>query len=116
MILKYYKKARSVEATQKALRTTLKGTSATSMIRLFRKRGLSVSLRSHAGFTDIYEAINYYNAPMLASLDDGNHWVIIYGYSVSEILVLDPSMKTLICRWEKRFFRQRWDNWGAIIY
>ena len=53
---------------------------------------------------------------MLTTIDDGDHWIVVYGYSKSKIYVLDSVGYRPFVKWSKAKFKKRWDNWGAIVY
>jgi ABC-type bacteriocin/lantibiotic exporter with double-glycine peptidase domain len=115
VILKYYGKARSIDATKKALGTTKEGTDTGPILRLLRKRGLRVSIKKDATLRNIYEAIDN-QWPILISVDDGDHWVVIYGYSEDGIYILDPALKSLLCEWSAEEFGGRWDEaWVGVV-
>ncbi len=117
MILRYYGKARSISNVEKLLGTDEDGTTESSILRLFRQRGLSVLVRPHARMKDIYHAIDEYGGPMLTYLKDNDHWSVVYGYSPDKIYVLDPSLYSArLCGWDKSYFKSRWGRWGAIAY
>ncbi len=116
VILKYYGKARSVKYVEKLLGTDKDGTSETAIYKLFRKRGLKVSLRKTATFSTIKDSISNYEAPFLTTIYNYEHYIVVYGFSDSYIYVLDPLIKHPFVRWNKKKFKDRWDSWGAIIY
>lgn len=115
-ILNFYGKALSINNVEKLLGTDTNGTSETALIKLFRRKGLKVSYRKTATFFTIKESIDEYVAPFLTTIDNGNHWIVVYGYSRTSIFVLDSSLKRPFVKWSKTKFKSRWDKWGAIIY
>lgn len=115
-ILKYYGKVKSINNVEKLLGTDTNGTSETALIKLFRRKGLKVSYRKTATFFTIKESIDEYVAPFLTTIDNGDHWIVVYGYSRTSIFVLDSSLKRPFVKWSKTKFKSRWDKWGAIIY
>ncbi len=116
-ILKYYGKARSIDNIDNKLNAYNRGfASEASIYKLFRERKLKVSKRSKATIATIKESIDDYKAPMLTSIDDGDHWIVVYGYSKSKIYVLDSIVIRPFVKWSKDKFKARWDNWVAIIY
>ncbi len=114
VILDYYDKSNSIDAVIKELGTNKEGTDTEPILKLFIKNGLNVYVNEKAKLTDIYSAIDN-NYPILISVDEGEHWVVIYGYSDENIFVLDPSIKSPFCAWSKKKFRECWDNWIAVI-
>jgi len=115
-ILKYYGKAKSVNRIEKLLKTTDEGTDEQNIYSLFRERGLIVYRRLNANFSFIKKAINYYQAPILTTIDEESHYIVVYGYSKYEIFVLDPVLLRPFVKWSKKKFYKRWDYWGAIIH
>ena len=115
-ILKYFGKARSIKAVIKALGTSIEqGTDTGPILRLLRERGLRVSVNKNAKLRNIYEAIDK-QCPILISVDDGDHWVVIYGYSDDAIYILDPALRSLLCKWSVVEFGGRWDEaWIAVV-
>lgn len=123
VILKYYGKAKSVRNVEKLLRTDNSGTSEKNIYKLFRQRGLKISLRKKANLSTIKESIMDYKAPFLTSIDydpdpekDKSHYIVVYGFSDNYIYVLDPAIKRPFVRLEKKKFGARWDKDGAIIF
>ena len=116
-ILKYYGKARSVQSVEEYLGPDEKvGTTETAIYRLFRDRKLKISKRDKANISTIKESIHEYESPMLTTINDYNHWVVVYGYSSTHIYVLDPVIFRPSVKWKKEKFKSAWDKWGAIIY
>lgn len=114
-ILKYYGKNILYEQVWEKLGVDDRGYASESAIyNLLRKKKLKISLRKTATFNTIYEAIDYYEAPILTTLYNYEHWVVIYGYSKDKFLVID-SLPSPIKR-DKKSFKRVWDKWGAIIY
>lgn len=116
-ILNYYGKARSIKNVEKLLGAYDRGYASESAIyKLFRERNLKISKRNKATMKTIKESIDEYEAPMLTTIDDGAHWIVVYGYSKTNIFVLDSIVYRPFVKWSKQSFKERWDNWGAIIY
>ena len=115
MLLRHFGKARSVDATARALGTDEEGTSESSLLRLFRQRRLEVRVRKRATLSDLRRGIDR-DALSLVSMDDGSHWAIVYGYSVGKIFVADPSLlKSVGVGLTVGDFEHRWDHWAAIV-
>jgi ABC-type bacteriocin/lantibiotic exporter with double-glycine peptidase domain len=116
-ILKYYGKARSPKKIDKLLKAYNRGyASEKAIYALFRERGLKISLRKKATLSTIKESILDYEAPMLTTIDDFDHWVVVYGYSKDRIYVLDSVGIRFFVRRNRKKFLSRWDHWGAIVY
>lgn len=116
-ILNYYGKARSINNVEKLLGAYERGyASEAAIYKLFRERNLKISKRSKATIKTIKESIDEYEAPMLTTIDETDHWIVVYGYSKSSIFVLDSIVYRPFVKWSKKRFKKRWDNWGAIIF
>lgn len=127
-ILNFYGKARSINNVEKLLGAYERGYASESAIyKLFRERNLRISKRNNATIKTIKESINEYEAPFLTTIDDDEHWIVVYGYSKNNIFVLDSAPVSIdfrkfsvdlkpFVKWSKTKFKNRWDNWGAIIY
>lgn len=114
-ILKYYGKNISFERLREELGVEDRGyASELAIYKLLRKKRLKISLRKKATFQTIYEAIDDYEAPILTTTYNYEHWVVIYGYSKDHFLVID-SLPSFVKR-DKKAFRKYWDKWGAIVY
>jgi len=53
---------------------------------------------------------------MLTTIDDTKHWIVVYGYSKSSIVVLDSIIYRPFVKWSKESLKERRGNRGAIIY
>ncbi len=116
-ILDYYGKARSIKNVEKILKVHQRGyVSESAMFKLFRDRGLKISVRHNATLRTIKEAIDDYEAPLLTTIYDFEHWIVVYGYSQSSIFVLDSLLEHRRVKWSKEDFKYCWDKWGAIVY
>lgn len=116
-IIRYYDIDVDYEKICKILKIDRNGSaSETALYKLFRDNGLSVSKRDEAGINTIKESINKYEAPMLTTINKGNHWIIVYGYSNDRILVLDSLPNRFSVSMDKNEFFKSWDKWGSIIY
>jgi len=116
MILDYYKIPKTLEEILKGLNTSKRdGTDTKPILNYLRINGLKVSINTRSKIFHIHSAIDNFN-PMLISVDDGEHWVVIYGYSGDGIFILDPSRKEINNFWDMKKFMKRWDdNWIAVI-
>lgn len=118
-ILKYYEINLNYDELHDTLHIEKNGcASETALYKLFRKNGLSVSKRYKAGIKTIKEAIDEYEAPILTTVNNENHWIVIYGYSKKNILILDslPNRFSVSVSKEDFMKAKAWDKWGAIIY
>ncbi len=117
MILSYYNKTSNPNQIKYNMKLLKKeGIDTEPLLKILKNFGCTVSVNIKANISDIVKSVNE-RKPILISVDDGEHWVVIYGYSNSSIYVLDPSIFSSIkCRWEIKTFLSRWDeNWIAVI-
>ncbi|MGD0037076.1 MAG: cysteine peptidase family C39 domain-containing protein [Bacteroidota bacterium] len=122
MILKYHGKARSLKNVQKEAGTTEDGTDEEMLIKLFRKRGLSVYEFEQRSLAKLERAIDR-GSPILAHISTRieNHWVVVYGYDDDYIWIADPSLNVLKhpqrvwCRQTRSSFRNRWKGYGIVV-
>ncbi len=115
-ILQYYKIPRTLNEILKGLNTSKRnGTDTGPILNYLRSNGLKVSINKYSKLSHIHSAIDSLN-PILISVDDGEHWVVIYGYNTDGIFILDPSRKEIKNFWDMKKFMSRWDdNWIAVI-
>ena len=116
MILEYYKINRNLDEILKGLNTSRRdGTDTEPMLNYLRSNGLKVSINTRSKLSNIHSAINNLN-PILISVDDGEHWVVIYGYNTDGLFILDPARKEIKNFWDMKKFMSRWDdNWIAVV-
>jgi ABC-type bacteriocin/lantibiotic exporter with double-glycine peptidase domain len=122
MVLKRFGKARNIEAVENELGTTSEGTTEEAIIYLMRKRGLTVSIfRRSSPHVKPVRSIERHikkDAPVIAYMKTRteDHWVVVYGYSYTSFLILDPSPKnTLGVKISRARFRRRWSGYGMAI-
>jgi ABC-type bacteriocin/lantibiotic exporter with double-glycine peptidase domain len=98
MILRYFGKARSIENVTRELATDTDGTSQTQIRTLLKRRGLHPKRISSPKLRHLREAIDS-DCPLLISVDDGEHWVVVYGYSPRKIYIADPALySSIVCQ------------------
>ena len=116
MILNYFSIENTLGEISKGLKTTKKdGTDTEPILNYLRGCGLKVSVNKYAVLSDIHSAIAN-SRPILISVDESEHWVIVYGYSANSIFILDPSGKYISNKWELKEFFNRWDDdWIAEV-
>lgn len=112
MVLRWFGRARSVDAVTRALGTTTDGTDEGAIVRLLRARGLRVRIHQDATMKTIESAIRA-GSPALVCLDEGDgHYAVVYGFSRQFVRLADPSwrrsVRTIVPRAE---FRERWAPW-----
>ena len=114
-ILRYYNKKISIDKIKKKLGTNEYGTGEKAILNLFRKKGLNVKTKWNATRKDIKKAIDN-GFPILITMYEGYHWVIIYGYSKTGVFVLDSALDFISNEWEWQEFLDVWDDrWIAVI-
>lgn len=115
MVLEYFHKARSIDAVTRALGTDEDGTGTMAIVRLFRRRGLKPRINAHADINDLATAIEL-GAPSLVSMDDGEHWAVVYGYARGAVFLADPSIRRSlrVCVSTTAFYA-RWDRWAMVV-
>jgi len=115
MILRYFGRARSIAAVSKTLGTDEDGTGTMSLVRLFRRRGLKPRINARADIDDLATAIDL-GAPSLVSMDEGEHWAVVYGYARGTVFLADPSIRrSLRVRVPTTAFCARWDRWAMVV-
>lgn len=116
MILRFHRKARSIEAVRRAARTNEEGTSTKALLTLFRRRGLKPVINARATLEDLCRAIDS-QAPALVSMDGGGHFAIAFGYSETKIFLADPSIRRSVrVRLRRDVFVRRWDGWQMAVH
>jgi ABC-type bacteriocin/lantibiotic exporter with double-glycine peptidase domain len=116
MILSYYDKNKTLNEIKESLNTTeLDGTGTKQILNYLVKNGLDVQINGKGAISSIQETITK-GYPMLITVDDEDHWVIVYGYSDDGIFVLDSSRSRFLNQWGYGEFIKRWDeNWIAVV-
>ena len=117
VILRHYNKLNSInDINYDKILLKNDGIDTEPLLNIIRYFDCKISVNKNALISDIVIAINN-NKLILLSVDDGAHWVVIYGYSLNSIYVLDPSLSSAIkCKWKLKTFINRWDeNWIASI-
>ena len=116
MILEYNNIHKTLDQILKGLNTSKRnGTDTGSILNYLRANGLRVAINKQSKITYIHSAIDNLD-PILISVDEGEHWVVIYGYNKDGIFILDPSRREVKNLWGMKKFMRRWDdNWIAVI-
>ncbi len=114
-ILKYYNKNVSTPDLIRLLGTNEEGTDTEPILNVLSMFNLEIEINEASSPGDIFDSVqNGY--PMLITIDDWEHWIVIYGYSDTGIFLLDSNRKNLRCHWPMGHFLERWDdNWIAVI-
>lgn len=117
VILKYFGKVNTINDILYDKRVLEEdGIDSNPLLNLIRSNGVKVTVNKNADLDDIKEALIECN-PVLISVDEGEHWVVVYGFSEDRIFVLDSSLYSSIrCSWTYEEFMDRWDdNWIAVV-
>jgi len=114
-ILQYYDKEVSTPELITLLGTNQDGTDTEPMINALSSFDLNIEINETSSPRDIIDSVRS-GYPMLITVDDWEHWVVIYGFSDEGIFLLDSNRKNFRCHWHFNTFMDRWDdNWLAII-
>lgn len=117
VILKYYGMVNSINDLNYDVKALQKvGIDTDPLLNILKSFGAKIYVNENAELDDIKSAI-IERKPILISVDEGEHWVVIYGFSEDRIFVLDSSLHSSIrCTWTYEELINRWDdNWIAVI-
>jgi len=116
MILSYYNRDKTLNEIKESLNTTeTDGTDTKQILNYLISNGLEVHINDKGAISSIQAAIGD-GFPVLITVDDGDHWAVVYGYSNDGIFVLDSSRSRFLNQWGYGEFIKRWDeNWIAIM-
>jgi ABC-type bacteriocin/lantibiotic exporter with double-glycine peptidase domain len=100
--------------------TDEEGTPAGGIRKVLRRQGLTVHTFNKGRLRDLREAIDD-GCPIIATVHDGGHYVVVYGYDSENLFVMNPSvnvtaMGRIGVRVDKRAFRNEWDGWGIVVW
>ena len=116
MILSYYNRDKTLNEIKESLNTTeTDGTDTKQILNYLISNGLEVHINDKGAISSIQAAIGD-GFPVLITVDDGDHWAVVYGYSNDGIFVLDSSRSRFLNQWGYGEFIKRCDeNWIAIM-
>lgn len=115
VILQYYDINVSTPKLIRLLGTNQEGTDTEPILNVLSRFDLNIVVNDSSSTQDIVRSVNN-GFPMLITIDEWEHWVVIYGYSNSGIFLLDSNRKNFRCHWHYGQFLERWDdNWIAVI-
>ena len=91
MVVRHFDPAVRALDLYERLGTGRSGTSQTAIIRELRSAGLSVGVRYDMDFALLEKSIDQ-GKPVIAYLNDAEHWLVLYGYgrSPERVFVADP--------------------------
>ncbi len=119
-ILQYYDKQCTPDSVERLLKTDEDGTSVRDIKRVFRQYHLNCRTLKRPGLRDLKAAINN-DCPVLITLNDGEHYSVVFGYTDSHIFVSNPSLNILTgygsirCVISNAEFKKIWDKWAVVI-
>ncbi|HKJ82097.1 MAG TPA: cysteine peptidase family C39 domain-containing protein [Ignavibacteriaceae bacterium] len=120
-ILDYYKRLTTDVELDKLINKN--GTDFDVIKNIFQDYGLNISEKYDSSLLDIKNFIDK-EFPLLTTINDTEHWVVIYGYSmnkkgISHLFIMDPVLKRLKAKWTINKFKKHWrewdEQWLAII-
>ena len=116
MILNYYDKDKTLNEIKESVNTNESdGTDTKQILDYLVSNGLDVQVNESGAISSIQAAIGK-GYPVLITVDDGDHWAVVYGYSNDGIFVLDSSRSRFLNQWGYGEFIKRWDeNWIAVV-
>lgn len=117
MILRYYGKARSIEAVKRALRTNFDdGTDEEEIIRVFRQRKLKPVPFKRGSLRKLDKAIDKGYPILIWWNRKWDHYSVVYGYSEHHIWVLDPVIfNSFRPKRSREWFASHWTGSGIIV-
>ena len=114
-ILKYFEKKVTHRQLKGLLRTDLSGTAKDDIKRVLKQFGLRY--RVVRKVSDLRNAIDQ-GSPVLISTFDSWHYCVVYGYSRTHYLVMNPSlgsMGSISVAVSRGRFLKEFDGWGLAV-
>jgi predicted double-glycine peptidase len=117
-ILRFMGKHCTVKSVERELRTDWSGTDSSDIVRVLHKHHLKLVVKKNCRLSDLRKAIDDGN-PVLISTHGSAHYSVVFGYSRSQVFVMNPAVigecGNLWCRVPKKEFNSTWDHWGIIV-
>ena len=115
VILHYFNLKLSLNEIKTALQTGKEGTDTEPILDFLKKKGLTIKINEKATLLDIKNSIDQKN-PLLITINNWEHWCIIYGYSSDSVLILNSWFKNFSIQYKYGDFLRQWDdNWIASV-
>ncbi|MBZ0178088.1 MAG: C39 family peptidase [Melioribacteraceae bacterium] len=116
-VLDYYGKHLTVPEIIRLLGTDSKeGTDTGPILNLLQELGFNYSVEENADLTKIRKYLAK-GIPLLITVDDWEHWVLIYGISKKKIFLIDSHPLVFTSGISINDFVDRWDdNWICGIF
>ena len=113
MVMKHFGSRRSYERVERDLRTDTDGTAESHVIRVLRASGLRAGRRRGMRMADL-ERLLARGGLLIASVDDGGHYLVVHGLTPENVRLADPLVFSLR-RVSRARFRKRWDGSGVAV-
>lgn len=116
-ILDFYHKSLSIPEIIKLLGTDSKeGTDTDPILNLFRQLGFDFTIEENADLNTIRTYLTQ-KIPLLITVDDWEHWVVIYGISRDKVFIIDSHPLVFKSGISINKFVDRWDdNWICGVF
>jgi len=115
MVTRYFGDKTPFRKLKEELGCTENGTCVHPMIKALRRRGLRVQHNYRMRFRELQVALKK-NRLLIVHLD-GDHLGVAHGYDDKYVYLADPSIVRLLGgRMTHQAFRERWTNWGLVVW
>ncbi len=115
VITSHFNHPESLTAILRELGTDEDGTDTPEILKYFILAGFNVSVNTNANLEDIRRAV-ISGHPVIITINEWEHWIVIYGISKSRIFILDSNFKRILSCLSQNKFTDLWDdNWIAVI-
>lgn len=114
MVLAYHGNRRNYRKLVKRLGTNEDdGTSESAICRVLREEGLRPKIVDKARLPGLRKVIDS-GTPVIALVDDEEHWIVVHGYDDDGFYVSDPSPLRAVYLGEDEF-KDRWDRYVIVV-